>query len=124
MARIMPKKSGFPLNNPLPEKSVPDDAGISFKLITSDGDGKKKEIGVSKGGRGKGKVAEAIVRCQMCGRQQKIVWNPKFVPEWHRCIWCHELQPMDGYHVVVYGLGLPRVLAPHELKARNSELGY
>ena len=78
--------------------------------------------GSSKGeGKGRTKPAEAILKCQMCGRMQKVVFAYGKPPEWHRCIWCNELQPTDGYRVIAYGLDLPRVLTPHELKMRQQE---
>lgn len=68
------------------------------------------------------KVAEAIVKCQMCGREQKVVFAVGKPREWHKCIWCGQIQPMDGYRVIAYGLGLPRPLAPHEVQDRAADL--
>lgn len=68
------------------------------------------------------RIAEAILKCQGCGREQKLVFGFRKTPEWHKCIWCGELQPMDGYRVIAYGLGLPRPLAPHEVQARAADL--
>jgi len=74
------------------------------------------------GKKGKVKTAEAIVKCQMCGREQKIVFAFGRPPEWHKCIWCGQLQPTDGYRVIAYGLGLPRPLAPFEVQNRAEDL--
>ncbi len=111
----MPEREVSPLNNPLSEKAV--DEAIPY----NDNDDKRVKRD-SKGGKGRVQPAEAIVKCQMCGHYQKIVFGYGKAPEWHRCIWCGELQPADGYRVTMYGLGLPRVLAPHEVAARATEL--
>lgn len=118
----MPEKSVSPLNNPPSQKSVVADApGKSYLKPDSDSsDGRGK--GVSKGGKERVKHAEAILKCQMCGREQKLTFAASRPPEWHRCTWCGELQPVDGYRVTAYGLELPRVLAPHEVKAREAYL--
>ena len=100
-----------PLNNPVSEK-----ANSAYKSQN------EREKGDSKGGKGRVQPAEAIVRCQMCGRLQKIVFALVSPPERHKCIWCNQLQPMDGYHVLMYGLRLPRVLAPHEVEVENKAI--
>lgn len=116
----MSTKRSFPLNNPHQEKAI-SASGNKFNNPEDRRDtGRGK--GVSKGGRERVKPAEAIVKCQMCGREQKIVFLVGEPPEYHKCIWCGQIQPMDGYHVVAYGLVLPWVLAPHELEQRKREL--
>ena len=118
----MTEKRIFPLNYPLQEKPLPSSTpgikNISKPVVDVDG----RDRGVSKGGKERVKPAEAIFRCEMCGRKQKVVFSVGRPPEWHRCIKCNELQPMDGYHVVMYGRGLPRVLTDNEIKARTAEL--
>jgi len=115
---IAAAKAVSPLNNP-PSAVV----AIVNKINKPGNDSIRVEKGVTLP-RGKRRVqpAEAILKCQMCGRQQKLTFAFGKPPEWHKCIWCGELQPMDGYRVIAYGLGLPRVLAPHEVKAREMEL--
>lgn len=97
----------FPLNNPLPPVVVVRD--INVRTMTAD-----RDRGVSKGGKGKGRLiaVEAIVHCQMCGHHSKIVFGFLTPPSWHRCPWCSELQPTDGYRVEMYGTDLPRVKTP------------
>lgn len=116
----MPEKRTLPLNNPLLEKAVavaPVVEAKSSDSYSSIG----REKGVSKGGRERVRPAEAILKCLMCGREQKMVFTFGKPPNYHRCIWCGELQPTDGYRVIGYGLGLPQPLAPHELKIRQQE---
>ena len=116
----MPEKRVFPLNNPLSEKAI---AINSSKKFNKPGnvDDKGERRGVSKGGRERVKPAEAILKCPHCGRHLKVVFGFGKPPEWIRCVWCGELQPADGYQVTAYGRNLPRVLAPHELEARQRE---
>jgi hypothetical protein len=64
-------------------------------------------------------IAESILRCPHCGRDVKIVFPYGKPPPWTRCNWCKELQPTDGYHVVMYGLGLPNVLSPDAVEAKK-----
>ena len=66
-------------------------------------------------------IAETILRCPHCGRDVKIVYQLGKPPLWTRCNWCHELQPTDGYHVVMYGLGLPNVLSLEQVTNRIKE---
>lgn len=111
------------LNNPLKERDITTTSTVN-KDIKSDVVVRSK--GVKEGAetiRGRVKPAEAIVRCEMCGRVQKIVFPVGKPPEWHKCTGCNQIQPADGYHVVAYGLGLPRVLTEAEIKARRAELG-
>jgi len=117
----MPEKRDLPLNNPLSEKAVAVAPDTKLKT-TGDNGGIGREKGVSKGGRERVRPAEAILKCQMCGHHQKMVFTFGKPPNYHRCIWCGELQPTDGYRVTMYGLDLPRVLAPHEVEARRREL--
>ena len=117
----MPEKRDLPLNNPLSEKA--NNYHYHDKKVLTTGvvvDGREK--GVSKGGRERVQPAEAILKCPHCGRCVKIVFAFGKPPEWVRCVWCGELQPADGYRVTMYGLDLPRVLAPHEVEARRREL--
>jgi hypothetical protein len=122
MAQFMPEKRSAPLKNPPQEKSVAVAIApvIKTKAPMSTATGSEKRG--SQGGRERVHPAEAIIKCQMCGREQKVVFAVGRTPEWHKCIWCGELQPMNGYRVIAYGLGLPRVLAPHEVKARAEYL--
>lgn len=115
-----PEKRVPPLNNPPTEKSADADADVTIKINKPSGNvSDRSEKGVSKGGRERVKPAEALLKCQMCGHLQKLVFRAGKPPEWHRCIWCNELQPTDGYKVVAYGLGLPRVLSPQEVETRR-----
>lgn len=66
-------------------------------------------------------MVEALLKCQMCGRVQKLVFALGKAPLYHRCAWCRELAPTDGYRVVGYGNPLPLPLYPHELEARKRE---
>lgn len=118
----MPEKRILPLNNPPQEKSADYASGNQKKISTNGISRREIEKGVSKGGKGRVQHAETIIKCQMCGREQKVVFAFGKPPEWHKCIWCGQLQPMDGYRVIAYGLELPRVLAPHEVKARAEYL--
>lgn len=116
----MPEKRVFPLNNPPSDKAVAVAAGTKYKTTGNySNEGRGKEVVKKPGGRAT--PAEAILKCQMCGRAQKMVFTFGNPPNYHRCIWCGELQPTDGYQVTAYGLGLPQPLAPHELKARQRE---
>ena len=115
----MSEKRSFPPKPPLQEK-LSTTSMSSNKINKPDVvDDMGKGVGVVKGGRERVKPAEAIVRCEMCRRLQKIVFRVGTPPEWHKCIKCGELQPMDGYHVLAYGLGLPRVLSDDEIAARK-----
>lgn len=117
----MPEKRVLPLNNPLSEKTNNTNAGKTHnKPVVVDIKGREK--GVSKGGRERVRPAEALIKCQMCGRVQKVVFPVGKPPEYHKCIWCNQVQPTDGYRVIMYGLDLPRVLTPHELAARQREI--
>ena len=109
-----------PLKTPLQTKAV----AVAPKLNSKDNDsnrGKGGVKGVLQGGQGRVRVAEALVKCQMCGGLQKVVWGLGKLPLYHRCPWCRELQPTDGYRVVAYGLGLPTPLYRHELEARKRQ---
>ena len=117
----MAEKRSSPLNNPPPEKLSSSSSKFS-KSSYDDDDDKGRGRGVSKGGKGRVKPAEALLKCLMCGRVQKVVFAYGRPPEWHRCIWCGEMQPTDGYRQVGYGLNIPQPLAPHKLKARQLEL--
>ena len=109
-----------PLNNPPSERAV---AVAPVKTLKRDDDDKGMGGGRARegGGRGRGRVVEALLKCQMCGRIGKVVFAMGKAPAWHRCPFCRELQPTDGYRVVGYGLGLPTPLYPHELEARKRE---
>lgn len=118
----MPTKRVPPLTNPPSEKvvAVADKSNKIKSINDSDSNGRGK--GVSKGGRERVSPVEALVKCLMCGRVQKLVFRHGKAPEWHRCIWCRELYPVDGYKVIAYGLDLPQPLAPHEVDARQREI--
>jgi len=116
----MAEKRSFPPNNPL---SREDAATVASS--------KTKEYGVNvnKGGglgdhkreRGRAKPVEALLKCLMCGRLQKLVFTYGKPPGYHRCIWCGELQPADGYRVIAYGSDLPQPMAPQEMELRRRE---
>lgn len=114
----MTEKSVPPLSNPPSEKAVAVAPGTkdNFNPV---GDVDRRARGVSKGGRERVRPVEALLKCLMCGRLQKVVFGYGKPPEWHRCIWCKELQPLDGYRVAGYGLNLPQPEAPHEVEARK-----
>lgn len=107
----MSEKRSFPLNNPLQEKNNNSNPGV-VKV-------REREKGGSKGGKERARPAEALLKCLMCGRIQKAVFPVGRPPEYHKCIWCNQVQPADGYRVIAYGLGLPQPLAPHELKVQQ-----
>ncbi len=67
------------------------------------------------------KPAAAWVECSMCGHSQNIIFAVGNPPERHRCIWCRELQPMDGYRQIAYGWPPVRILSPAEVKANLHE---
>lgn len=118
----MSTKESSPLKNPPSEKSAVINTGNKTKTRAGV-DGRDMSRGGFKGG-GEKRVqpAEAILKCPHCGRELKVVFAVGRPPEWVRCTWCGELQPADGYRVIAYGLGLPRVLAPHEVQARAEYL--
>lgn len=118
----MSEKRRFPLNNPLQEKSSSPSPRVNKTNTRDDDDDGGERRGVSKGGRERVRAVEAIVQCQMCGRYQKVVFAVGRTPEWHRCIGCHELQPTDGYIVVMYGNYLPRLLTQYQIEVRKAEL--
>jgi len=120
----MTQKRSSPLNNPSQEKSpvvaVP---GIkNYKPGTTGTTGSGK--GVRQGGKPRVMPVEVLLRCQMCGHVQKLVFGYPRVPEWHRCVWCNELQPVAGYKVVGYGLGIPQPLAPFQVARRVQEAEF
>lgn len=117
------EERSFPLNNPLQERAVADARGNKI-ITTRNSVSSGKDRGVSKGGKERAKPIEAILKCQSCSRLQKLVFTFGNPPNYHRCIWCGELQPTDGYRVISYGLGLPTPLAPHEVRARRREVSY
>ena len=115
----MSTKRSFPLNNPFQEKAVAN-AALSIKTKTTGyNSGNRGDKGVSKGGKEGNRVVEALVRCEMCGEVNKIVCGYGKTPQWHRCISCGELQPMDGYRVIMYGSRVPTVLSAREVKAHR-----
>lgn len=124
VGKILPERSDmttkrvFPLNNPPSEKAAA--IALSSRTKQPDSGDRGEDRGVQ---RGKERVhpVEAIVRCEMCGRWQKIVFAYTKPPQWHRCIGCGELQPMDGYGLTMYGIGLPRVLTDNEITAKKRE---
>jgi len=120
----MSEKSGSPLNNPPPTRNVADDVVVKNINPTTTTAASTGRGGPKGGEKGRAIAVGAIVKCQMCGREQKLVFRYGTPPEWHKCTWCGELQPADGYRVIAYGLGLPTPLAPHEVKAREAGLGY
>lgn len=111
----MTQKRVSPLNNPPSEKDVAVADSRTKRIIKPfDSDGKGDVGGFPRGAKRVVPV-EAVVRCQMCRQQQKIVFAYGRPPQWHRCIRCGELQPMDGYRVSMYGSGLPTVFSPAEI---------
>ena len=112
----MSTKRVSPLDNPPSEK--PENNNYPVVDIRSG-----RGMGVSKGGKGRVRPAEALLKCLMCGHSQKVVFAVGKPPEWHKCIWCNQVQPADGYRVTAYGRGLPQPLAPHEVEARKRERG-
>ena len=115
----MPRESVPPLNNPPSQRddliTIPNKDNQVNSSYGSNGRGR----GVSKGGKERVKPAEAILKCSMCGRMNKVVFPVGRPPQYHKCIWCNQVQPADGFRVIMYGLGLPQVLAPHELELRK-----
>ena len=114
----MSEKRSTPLNNPPQEKRSTTTTNNKKISTLEDSSSKGRDRGVSKGGEERVKPAEAIVRCEMCSRKQKIVFAVGRLPQYHKCIGCGEIQPTDGYHVVAYGLGLPHVLSDNEIKSK------
>ncbi len=115
----MTEKSRSPLKNPPSEKntntiSLGTKPGINTGISSVKGD-----VGGSPRGVKRVIPVEAIVRCQMCGQWQKIVFAYGRPPQWHKCIKCNEVQPMDGYRVTMYGSLLPTVLSPTEVANRK-----
>ncbi len=105
------KRESSPLNNPPIQRDAvavaPNNhSGVTGLpgAITNSGDSDRgKDKRGSRGGKTGGSVVAALVQCAMCDAYQTIVTALKTVPEWHRCIKCGELQPMDGYRLLVYG---------------------
>ena len=116
----MPEKRVFPLNNPLSDKANNSNTNKKFNKPGGVID-RGREKGVSKGGKERVRPAEALLKCLMCGRVQKVVFPVGKPPEYHKCTWCNQVQPTDGYKVIAYGLDLPQPLVPHELEARQRE---
>ena len=118
----MLEKRTFPLNNPPQEKSI-NNVNRSYKVNNYVvNDGARNNRGDSKGGKERTSLAEAILRCPHCGHNVKIVFPCGKPPEWTRCARCGELQPTDGYHVIMYGLGLPNVLSSEEIRVRQQAI--
>ena len=118
----MPEKSGFPLRQPPSQKRGGDDVPGNKYIKPPAVYVSESKKGDSQGGKGRAAIVEALLKCTGCGRVQKITFATGKYPEYHRCSWCNELYPTDGYRVIAYGIGLPQPLAPHEVKARQVEL--
>ena len=113
----MSVKKVSPLNNPSSKKSSSSTSINTLETRRSRRWGVEK--GVSKGGKEGGHIVEALVRCEMCGEVNKIVFGYGKLSQTHKCIGCTEIQPIDGYRVIMFGSHVPTVLSTREVEARQ-----
>lgn len=119
MAQNMPARRVSPLNNPPSGPPVVAVAPELNKTKTTTTTRVINEGRVREGGKKRVIAVEALIKCQMCGWNQKLVFALDTLPQWHRCVSCGELQPVDGYIMWAFGKGLPIPLTPREIVMRT-----